>query len=61
MGQETLYAGPHAITSGIASAEVFYTEYAGVGHNSWDKAYAEHDLIAWLLSKSLPKKGDLLL
>ena len=61
MGQETLYAGPHAITSGIASAEVFYTEYAGVGHNSWDKAYAERDLIPWLLSKSLPKKGDLLL
>ena len=30
-----------------------YTEYPGVGHNSWDKAYAEPDLVAWLLSKSL--------
>lgn len=32
--------------------EVRYTEYPGVGHNSWDKAYAEPDLIPWLLSKS---------
>ena len=32
---------------------VRYTEYPGVGHNSWDKAYAEPELIAWLLSKTL--------
>jgi predicted peptidase len=25
-----------------------YTEYPGVGHNSWDKAYAEKDLWDWL-------------
>jgi len=36
-----------------AGAEVRYTEYPGVGHNSWDKAYAEPDLIPWLLSKTL--------
>jgi len=30
---------------------VKYTEYEGVGHNSWDAAYAEPDLIPWLLSK----------
>ncbi len=34
-------------------AEFKYTEYPGVGHNSWDKAYAEPDLVLWLLSKSL--------
>lgn len=37
-----------------AGAEFKYTEYPGVGHNSWDKAYAEPDLVPWLLSKSLP-------
>ena len=26
-----------------------YTEYPGVGHNSWDKAYATADLYEWLL------------
>ncbi len=26
-----------------------YTEYPGVGHNSWDKAYATDDLYAWFL------------
>jgi len=30
--------------------DVRYTEYEGVGHNSWDKAYAEPDLVPWLLS-----------
>jgi len=33
--------------------EVHYTEYPGVGHDSWVKAYAEPDLITWMLSKSL--------
>jgi predicted peptidase len=36
-----------------AGAEFKYTEYPGVNHNSWDKAYAEPDLVPWLLSKSL--------
>jgi predicted peptidase len=26
-----------------------YTEYAGVGHNSWDRAYATAELYDWLL------------
>jgi hypothetical protein len=28
-----------------------YTEYPGVGHNSWDKAYSDKDLPAWLFSQ----------
>ena len=30
-----------------------YTEYARVGHNSWDKAYATAELFPWLLSQHL--------
>jgi predicted peptidase len=33
--------------------EVHYTEYPGVAHKSWDKAYAEPQLMTWILSKSL--------
>jgi predicted peptidase len=36
-----------------AGADVHYTEYPGVGHKSWDKAYADPELMTWLLSKSL--------
>ena len=36
-----------------ARADYKYTEYPGVEHNSWDKAYAEPELVPWLLSKSL--------
>ena len=32
---------------------VKYTEYQGVSHNSWDAAYAEPELVPWLLSKQL--------
>ncbi len=32
--------------------EVRYTEYPGVGHNSWEKAYEEAELFSWLLSKA---------
>ncbi len=28
-----------------------YTEYPGVGHNSWDKAYATEELYTWLLEQ----------
>jgi len=38
-----------------AGADFKYTEYPGVGHNSWDNAYAEPDLVPWLLSKSLKR------
>jgi len=33
--------------------DVRYTEYPGVGHNSWDKAYGEPELMTWMLSKTL--------
>jgi predicted peptidase len=36
-----------------AGANVKYTEYAGVDHNSWDKAYTEPELMPWLLAQSL--------
>jgi predicted peptidase len=36
-----------------SGGNVKYTEYPGVGHNSWDKAYAEPELISWLLAQSL--------
>lgn len=59
IGQEAIHTEPHAMIAELA--EVIYTEYPGVGHNSWDKAYAEPDLIRWLLSKFLLKKRDVLL
>lgn len=31
--------------------DVRYTEYPGVGHNSWDPAYAELELWTWLLQQ----------
>jgi predicted peptidase len=37
--------------------EVHYTEYPGVGHNSWDHAYAEPELISWMLSKTSTRKN----
>lgn len=36
-----------------AKANFRYTEYPGVGHNAWDKAYAEPELIPWLLAQQL--------
>jgi len=36
--------------------EVRYTEYPGVGHNSWDNAYAEAELIPWMLPKTCCRK-----
>jgi len=36
-----------------AGGNVRYTEYPGVGHNSWDKAYAEPELMTWMLAQSL--------
>jgi predicted peptidase len=34
-----------------AGGSVKYTEYEGVGHNSWDKAYAEPELTTWLFAQ----------
>lgn len=36
-----------------AGGDVKYTEYEKVGHNSWDKAYAEPELMKWLLGHRL--------
>jgi predicted peptidase len=36
-----------------AGGDVRYTEYPGITHDSWDKAYAEPELMTWMLSKSL--------
>ena len=33
-----------------ARGDVRYNEYPGVGHNSWDRAYAEGELFPWFLS-----------
>ena len=32
-------------------SNVRYNEYDGVGHNSWDRAFAEPELFPWLLSQ----------
>jgi predicted peptidase len=34
-----------------AGSEPKYTEYPGVGHNSWDKAYGTAELYKWLLEQ----------
>ena len=34
---------------------VKYSEYSGVGHNSWDRAYTENGFVDWLLSHRLEK------
>ena len=31
-----------------------YTEYKGVGHNSWDRAYGTEELYDWLLTHKRP-------
>jgi len=36
-----------------AGGNVKYTEYEKVGHNSWDKAYAEPELMKWMLGHRL--------
>lgn len=35
----------------VAGAEIKFTVYPGVGHNSWGKAYAEPELEAWILAR----------
>jgi predicted peptidase len=34
-----------------AKAKVTYTEYPGVGHDSWKKAFAEPNLLPWLFEQ----------
>jgi len=42
-----------------AGGKIKYTEYKGVGHNSWSRAWKEKDLIPWLFkqkNKAIEKK-----
>ena len=32
---------------------VRYTEYPGVGHDSWDLAYADAGMVKWLLKQRM--------
>jgi predicted peptidase len=41
----------HAALLREHAADVHYTEYAGVGHNSWTRAYAEPGLWDWLFEQ----------
>jgi len=41
----------HALQA--AHGNMHYTEYPGVEHDSWDKAYAEPELVPWLLAQKL--------
>jgi hypothetical protein len=59
LGQDSVYAQPHP--QPVTLPEVIYTEYPGIGHDSWDTAYVEPNLMPWLLSWSLLKKGDTVL
>ena len=34
-----------------AGGDVRYTEYPDLGHNSWDRAYADPELMRWLLAQ----------
>jgi predicted peptidase len=36
-----------------AGANVKYSEYAGVGHNSWPNAFAEPEFLEWVFTKKL--------
>ena len=36
-----------------AGGNVRYSEYEGVGHNSWDKAYGEAQIFPWMLAQKL--------
>ena len=38
------------------SRKVRYTEYEGVAHNSWDRAYGNKDMIEWLFKQTRAKK-----
>ncbi|MGI8510683.1 MAG: alpha/beta fold hydrolase [Gemmatimonadaceae bacterium] len=38
----------------IAGGDPRYTEYPDVGHNSWDRAFAEPELWTWLLAQKRP-------
>jgi len=48
-----IVGGTRAIVAALkeAGGSPRLTEYPGVGHNSWDRAYNNHDLIEWMLAQ----------
>ncbi len=46
------YSNQMVKAMGQEGITVKYTVYARVGHNSWDNAFAEPNLVPWLFSKS---------
>jgi predicted peptidase len=46
-------ANSHLMVAALkaAKAKVLYTEYPGVGHDSWKKAFAEPELLPWVFGK----------
>jgi len=38
-----------------AGGKVLYTEYAGVGHDSWVRAYSDPKLLEWMFAQKLAK------
>lgn len=44
----SMYAALKAV-----GGNVQYTEYAGAGHEIWDRAYADSDMVHWLLAQRL--------
>jgi len=41
-----------------AGGDVRYTEFAGVGHNSWESAYNEPELWRWLFAQRLGRRSS---
>jgi predicted peptidase len=40
-----------------AGGKPFYTEYEGVGHDSWVRAYADPKLMEWLFAQKLKREA----
>jgi len=53
---ERLHLGMRNLIQALrdAGAQPGYTEYRGVGHNSWDRAYNDHELLDWMLAQRRP-------
>ena len=41
----------------LSGGNAAYTEFAGVGHDAWDPAFAEPDLVPWLLAQKRGAPG----
>ena len=50
-------ANSHLMVNALkaAGADVKYTEYPGVGHDSWKNAFAEPELLPWLFAQTKKK------